>query len=89
VSKEKRDRQRMKGLYFARLFDDFDPKIKLILLVSERAFWKRLEEAISEKKFRVWGALEMFLQQYNTVLEQRLKSTEETVSLQQQVHQNH
>jgi hypothetical protein len=62
VSKEKRDRQRMK----------------------ERAFWQRLQLAISEKGYRVWGALETSLQKHVAILEERLKLADETITLQNQ-----
>jgi len=52
--------------------------------MKEKAFWKRLEQCVSDKKFRVWGALEAALHKYTGVLEERSHLIDETISLQQQ-----
>ena len=51
---------------------------------QERDFWARQADVISSKTFRVWKQLEIHLQKYNAVLNQRANEISKVTSLQEQ-----
>lgn len=51
---------------------------------AEREHWRRLGNVVSERMYRVWGALEKGMLQYNALLMRRHEALEKTESLQKQ-----
>merc|ERR1711896_50087 len=51
---------------------------------EERKFWERMGHVIPDMNFRVWKALDLFLQKYYESLQQRAKSIDAAVNMQKQ-----
>ena len=54
------------------------------LRATEREHWRRLANVVSERMYRIWGALEKAMLQYNALLMKRHSSLESTEHLQKQ-----
>merc|ERR1711985_209568 len=51
---------------------------------EERKFWERMGHVIPDMNFRVWRALDLFLQKYYDSLQVRAKSIDAAVNMQKQ-----